>query len=127
MEAIVRVEGNTAPHCCPSQQDLAVKRIAAALTEICATQGNTKRGRRPFPHPFPARMPLEVAVAAVQRLAPEGGIVLDPMSGSGVVPRAAQLAGRTAIGLDIDPLAVALGRAMTAQISSEEYSEAARR
>jgi hypothetical protein len=38
------------------------------IGQIVGIEGDTRRGRRPFPHPFPARMPLEVAQAAVMAL-----------------------------------------------------------
>lgn len=58
------------------------------IEQIVGVLGDTQRGKRPFPHPFPARMPMEVAQAAVSALTKPGDIVLDPMTGSGVVPRA---------------------------------------
>src|SRR5690606_12868285 len=41
-----------------------------------------------------------------------GQVVLDPMCGSGVVLRAAQLERRQAIGSDVDPLAVLLAKSL---------------
>jgi DNA modification methylase len=57
-------------------------------------------------------MPLEVARAAVRAFSDPGETVLDPMCGSGVVLRASQLEGRTALGSDVDPLAVLLAKAL---------------
>ena len=86
------------------------------IERIVGVEGDTRRGRKPFPHPFPARMPIEVARAAISALTKPGDIVLDPMAGSGVVPRAAIDLGRRALGTDIDPLAVIQSRALCAQI-----------
>jgi DNA modification methylase len=88
--------------------------------DIVSVSGDTRRGRKPFPHPFPARMPIEVAEAAVKAISIPGEVVLDPMAGSGVVPKAALLAGRKAVGFDIDPLAVAQSRALCAKILSSD-------
>lgn len=63
------------------------------------------------PHPFPARMAPELALNAVGTVAK--GPVLDPMCGSGTVLRAAMEAGRDAIGIDMDPLAVLMSRVWT--------------
>lgn len=93
-----------------------------ALAAVVGTKGVVTRGRRPFPHPFPARMPLEVARAAVANFSKAGDVVLDPMCGSGVVARAAQLERRHAIGRDVDPLAVYLSRAMCSIAPPDDYS-----
>lgn len=60
-------------------------------------------------HPFPARMAPELAIRALRRLSP-GSRVLDPMAGSGTVLRHAAALGHTAIGRDLDPLAVLMTR-----------------
>lgn len=94
---------------------------AKALATVASTKGVATRGRRPFPHPFPARMPLEVARAAVSQFSKPGDTILDPMCGSGVVPRAAQLGGRRAIGRDVDPLAIYLSRALCSTAHPIEF------
>ena len=91
------------------------------VEQIVAVRGDTRRGQKPFPHPFPARMPIEVAQAAISALTKPGDVVLDPMAGSGVVPRAAINLGRRAVGTDIDPLAVIQSRALCAQIPVEHF------
>jgi hypothetical protein len=91
------------------------------IEQIVGVEGNTRRGQKPFPHPFPARMPMEVARAAVSALTKPGQIVLDPMAGSGVVPRAALNLGRQAIGIDIDPLAIVQSRALCAPIGVNRF------
>lgn len=63
------------------------------------------------PHPFPARMAPELALASVSRV--DVGPVLDPMCGSGMVLKAALRAGKTAIGFDVDPLAVLMSTVWT--------------
>lgn len=84
------------------------------IADIITVQGDDRRGQKPFPHPFPARMPIEVASAAVQALTRPGDIVLDPMAGSGAVAKAAIISGRRAAAIDIDPLAVIQARALCA-------------
>ena len=64
------------------------------------------------PHPFPARMAPDLALASVSQAFE--GPVLDPMCGSGVVLRAASLEGKAAIGFDVDPLAVLMSSVWTA-------------
>ena len=91
------------------------------IEQIVGVEGDTRRGKKPFPHPFPARMPMEVAQAAVIALTKPGDLVLDPMTGSGVVPRAAIALGRRAVGIDIDPLAVIQSRALCARVSAERF------
>lgn len=90
----------------------AAAEASVALNSVTSVAGVQQRGYRPFPHPFPARMPLEVARAAVRAISAPGQVVLDPMCGSGVVLRAAQLESRKAIGSDVDPLAVLLSKSL---------------
>lgn len=73
-------------------------------------------------HPFPARMAPELALRALT-LAPEGGVVLDPMVGSGTVIRQASDLGRRAIGFDMDPLAVLMSRVWTTPVDDECIAE----
>lgn len=70
-------------------------------------------------HPFPARMAPELAMTSLREIE-HGGIVLDPMSGSGTVLRHAITLGHRAIGFDMDPLAVLMSRVWTTPISVEQ-------
>ncbi|MER9182177.1 hypothetical protein [Mesorhizobium sp. M0767] len=69
-------------------------------------------------HPFPARMSPEFALEKLAELASKS-VVLDPMSGSGTVLRQATTLGHHAIGFDLDPLAVLMGRVWTNPIDDE--------
>lgn len=66
--------------------------------------------RRRNVHPFPARMAPDVALAKINALTRPDAIVLDPMCGSGTVPRLAANEGRRALACDVDPLAVLITR-----------------
>jgi hypothetical protein len=92
------------------------------IEKIVKVQGDIRRGARPFPHPFPARMPIEVAQAAVSALSRPGDTVLDPMIGSGVVAKAALALSRKAIGRDVDPLAIIQSRALCAHITADKLN-----
>jgi len=71
-------------------------------------------------HPFPARMAPEIALRAVSEL-PAGSLVLDPMSGSGTVLRTAADQGLSAIGFDLDPLAVLMARVWNTEIDTSRF------
>lgn len=75
-------------------------------------------------HPFPARMAPEIAIAEVASL-PANSVVLDPMTGSGTVLRAAVSQGHRGIGFDMDPLAVLMATVATTAIEAEELERAA--
>ena len=75
-------------------------------------------------HPFPARMAPEIVFAELSRHAPPK-TVLDPMSGSGTVLRAAAELGHSAFGFDLDPLAVLMARVWTIPFSVPELVIAA--
>ncbi|MBX3227717.1 MAG: DNA adenine methylase [Labilithrix sp.] len=64
-------------------------------------------------HSYPARAHPVTARRLIEELSPEGGTVLDPFCGSGTVLVEAMLAGRSAIGSDLNPIAVMLARAKT--------------
>ena len=69
-------------------------------------------------HPFPARMApglaLDVVAGCGKTLR-----VLDPMSGSGTVLAVARSRGHRAVGVDLDPLAVLIGKVWTTDIDSQ--------
>jgi hypothetical protein len=64
-------------------------------------------------HAFAAKFPPQLPRAFIRGLTSPGNIVLDPMMGSGTTVVEALLEGRQGIGLDIDPLALRLGRVKT--------------
>jgi tRNA G10 N-methylase Trm11 len=68
-------------------------------------------GRGPV-HPFPARMSPGVALSAISS-ARHPLRVLDPMMGSGTVLAVARAKGHRAIGVDIDPLSILIGKVWT--------------
>lgn len=67
-------------------------------------------------HPYPARMFPLTARRAIELLLEDApaGPVLDPFAGSGTVLVEALVAGRNALGVDANPLAVSLARVKTA-------------
>jgi SAM-dependent methyltransferase len=77
-------------------------------------------------HPFPARMAPEIVFKELEELA-SPGIVLDPMSGSGTVLRAASECGHQAVGFDLDPLAVLMARVWTSPLNVTGLPKAAER
>jgi len=64
---------------------------------------------------FPAKFHPPVARELVRRYSIVGGRVLDPFCGSGTVLIEAAVAGRDAIGSDVDPLAVFISQAKSAK------------
>jgi DNA modification methylase len=73
-------------------------------------------------HPFPARMAPELAFESLRHLRRDS-VVLDPMSGSGTVLRQASDLGLSAIGFDMDPLAVLMARVWTTPINDTTAAE----
>ena len=71
-------------------------------------------------HTYPARMHPLTASRLVRAFAPAHGTVLDPFCGSGTVLVEAMIAGRSAIGTDLNPLAVRLARSKTRPRAAEE-------
>ena len=75
-------------------------------------------------HPFPARMAPDLAQDALKAVGP-GSLVLDPMCGSGTVPRAASESGIDCLGIDLDPLSVLMARVWTTSVEVSEVVEQA--
>ena len=59
-------------------------------------------------HSYPARLHPETARRLIEELSRPGDRVLDPFCGSGTVLVEARLAGRAALGVDVNPLAIEL-------------------
>ena len=71
-------------------------------------------------HAFPAKFPPQLPRKFISALTEPGDVVLDPMMGSGTTVVEALLAGRQAVGFDIDPLAILLTRVKVAHLDSAE-------
>ena len=71
-------------------------------------------------HSFPAKFPPQIPKKFIQELTNSGDTVLDPMVGSGTTILEAFLAGRRAIGFDIDPLALILSKVKVTPASKDE-------
>ncbi len=77
-------------------------------------------------HPFAARFPHGLAGYFIEALTEPGDTVLDPMCGSGVTLLEGWLAGRSVIGVDLDPLARRQSIARTAALDAEAVHAAGR-
>jgi DNA modification methylase len=75
---------------------------------------------RRFPHPFPARMPLEVAWTAISQLSHLGDTVVDPMVGGGTTAVACASLDRSCRVFDLDPLAALMSGARVHAQKPEE-------
>ncbi|MCL2722967.1 MAG: site-specific DNA-methyltransferase [Polyangiaceae bacterium] len=73
-------------------------------------------------HAYPARLHPVTARRLIEFFSSVGDTVVDPFCGSGTVPVEAMLAGRNAIGTDLNPLAVMLARSKTYPRTPEQIS-----
>jgi site-specific DNA-methyltransferase (adenine-specific) len=71
------------------------------------------------------QQPLSESLYFVERLCPPGGLVCDPLCGSGTVAHAVLLAGagRRFVGCDVDPIAIKKARRRIAQALEQKSSE----
>jgi DNA modification methylase len=75
-------------------------------------------------HSFAAKFPPQLPRLFIEYLTKPGEIVLDPMMGSGTAIVEAILAGRKAIGFDIDPLAVEIALVKTNRLEKTRIQAA---
>jgi adenine-specific DNA methylase len=76
-------------------------------------------------HKFWARKPHNVIATYVQHFSEAGDIVMDPFCGSGVTICEALHAGRRAVGLDLNPIAIFISRMTCLPLEIAEFDEAA--
>jgi DNA modification methylase len=103
--------------------------LAHALTVPPATDDDNDPARTHVHgfHTYPARMHPTTAARLASTFAPSGGRVLDPFCGSGTVLVEALVAGRNAIGTDLNPLAVRLSVCKTRPRTPTELEHLKRR
>jgi DNA modification methylase len=77
-------------------------------------------------HSYTAKFIPHMPRYFIEKYTKEGEIVLDPFAGSGTTLLEANLLGRNALGIDINPLAVLIGRVKTTSIKKEELEKANR-
>jgi len=77
-------------------------------------------------HSFPAKFPPQLPAKFISNLTAPGEVVLDPMMGSGTTVLEAYLAGRKAIGFDIDPLALKISKVKTTPLKKNEIKKVGR-
>lgn len=93
----------------------ALKRALA----VSASEDQTRADIHGF-HSYPARLHPSTARALIEELSAPRAVVFDPFCGSGTVLVEARAAGRTAIGRDLNPLAVALAKLKSRAPSDRE-------
>lgn len=72
---------------------------------------------------FPAKFHPPVARALIEKFSEKGELVLDPFCGSGTMLVESLVAGRHALGYDVDPLAVFVSQAKTRLYDLEELAK----
>lgn len=75
-------------------------------------------------HPFAARFPYGLPGYFIEALTEPGDTILDPMCGSGITLLEGWAAGRSVIGVDLDPLARRQARARTTTLCGEAVRQA---
>lgn len=93
------------------------------MARASSTAPAVKLALTPLPvHPFPARMAPELAL---ERLPKERARTLDQMMGSGTIPVLAGVAGHSATGYDLDPLALLIAEVWGRPLDPDTYLPAA--
>lgn len=90
-----------------------------ANLDLCTDKSTVTHGLHPYPAKFIPHIPREL-IAAYSR---PGETIWDPMCGSGTSLVEAALAGRNAIGSDINPIAILASEAKTTPLSSRARDE----
>ena len=90
--------------------------LSELLAEDFDFKGQPLSGSTHRIHAFPAKFPPQLPAKFISRLTSPGDVVLDPMMGSGTTLVEASEQGRTAIGFDLNLLAVKQCRVKTTPI-----------
>ncbi len=92
-------------------------RIAADISSGSADPRETQRARLThYLFRYPAKFHPPIARALIEKFSKPGDTIFDPFVGSGTLAVEALAAGRNAVGIDIDPVAVAVATAKTRRI-----------
>lgn len=126
-EAVEQLENSPSKGKVTPSAELRRERLSRLLNELPRIAGNPRRGAQSFPHPFPARMPFNVAKTIATGLCFQDDFLLDPMVGSGTSLKVAASLGCRAVGYDMDPLAIHLARAFADPPSGSILRQAAMR
>ncbi|MEO7093430.1 MAG: DNA methyltransferase, partial [Polyangiales bacterium] len=100
--------------------DAAVAELLAHAFDVGEDDADAARAHVHGFHSYPARLHPVTAARLVAGLAPEKGVVLDPFCGSGTVLVESRLAGRRAVGTDVNPLAIRLAHLKVRGLPEEE-------
>jgi hypothetical protein len=92
-------------------EEIACEGLAHALSVMSSLEDEeSPRDHMHGFHSYPARIHPVTAARLVTAFSKSGATVLDPFAGSGTVLLEANIAGRSALGVDLNPLAVELAR-----------------
>jgi DNA modification methylase len=103
------------------------ERLATLLTQDLDFHDKTSGYASHNFHAFPAKFPPQLPRLFIEGLTRPGDTVLDPMVGSGTTVVEALLAGRLAIGVDIDPLALQICRVKVTHLAVDQVAQAGNR
>lgn len=118
----VEAEGPIAP-----TEPLDVEGVASRLMTLDLTfPGQRSDHATHSLHSFPAKFPAQLPALFIEQLTRPGERVLDPMVGSGTTTVEALLAGREAIGIDLDPLAAMIAYAKSNPVSPARCAQLGR-
>ena len=107
------------------KSEMPAKRLARLLAGDLSFQGTDRHAHPLYAlHPFAARFPHGLPGYFIDALTKPGDTVLDPMCGSGITLLEGWAAGRSVIGIDLDPLARRQAKARTTALNNTEVLEA---
>lgn len=101
-----------------------------AITPQRPAHGATSAGKNTYTydaHTYHTKVPPQGILEFLRYYLPEGGLILDPFSGSGMTGVAARLAGTDVILNDLSPAACFISHNFTESLDVDEFAEAFRR